>query len=214
MEDVLQVYKLPYDDKLAVLIIDEIPKQPFSQTREPILCQTGKSVSQDYEYKRKGEADLFKCLSHCKATALRKWPRNAEKSNGMAMKQVADDLYPQTKKTVVALDNLNTHIPSAFYETFTPEEARRLVELFEFHFTPKHGNLWNMAEIELSASQSEDSCWGSSSLAEAAQRRGCYGAIAIQNTRTRTKIMHHYPKIQMWQTTWLSNDGKSTVIAR
>jgi transposase len=67
------------------------------------------------------------------------------------MKRVADEFYPQAEKIVVVLDNLNTHTPSAFYETFAPEEARRLVERFEFHFTPKHGSWLNMAEIELSA---------------------------------------------------------------
>ena len=67
------------------------------------------------------------------------------------MKQVSDVLYPQAEKIIVVLDNLNTHTPSAFYETFEPEEARRLVERFEFHFTPKHGSWLNMAEIELSA---------------------------------------------------------------
>jgi hypothetical protein len=67
------------------------------------------------------------------------------------MKRVSDVLYPQAEKIVVVLDNLNTHTPSAFYETFEPEEARRLVERFEVHFTPKHGSWLNMAEIELRA---------------------------------------------------------------
>jgi hypothetical protein len=67
------------------------------------------------------------------------------------MKKVTDERYPQTEKIIVVLDNLNTHTPSAFYETFEPEEARRLTERFEFHFTPRHGSWLNMAEIELSA---------------------------------------------------------------
>jgi hypothetical protein len=67
------------------------------------------------------------------------------------MKQVSDVLYPQAEKIIVVLDNLNTHTPSSFYETFAPEETRRLVESFEFHFTPKHGSWLNMAKIKLSA---------------------------------------------------------------
>ena len=47
------------------------------------------------------------------------------------------------------MDNLNTHSPTSFYETFEPEEARRLTNRFEFHYTPKHGSWLNMAEIEL-----------------------------------------------------------------
>src|SRR5204862_3699618 len=67
------------------------------------------------------------------------------------MKYLADELYPLATKIIVVLDNLNTHSPASFYETFEPEEARRLTERFEFHFTPKHGSWLNMAEIELSA---------------------------------------------------------------
>jgi transposase len=65
------------------------------------------------------------------------------------MKKVADELYPDAKKILVVLDNLNTHTPASFYEAFDPQEARRLVERFEFHYTPKHGSWLNMAEIEL-----------------------------------------------------------------
>jgi transposase len=67
------------------------------------------------------------------------------------MRMVSDELYPEAEKMVMVLDNLNTHVPAAFYLAFEPEEARRLVERFELHYTPKHGSWLNMAEIELSA---------------------------------------------------------------
>ena len=66
-----------------------------------------------------------------------------------AMKTLADEIYPRAEKIVIVMDNLNTHSPISFYETFEPQEARRLANRFEFHYTPKHGSWLNMAEIEL-----------------------------------------------------------------
>jgi len=152
MEDVLEVYKLPYDDQRPVLCMDEMPKQLLAETREPHPCRTGKPARQDYEYKRKGVADLFMVFEPLAGKRFVEVTEKRRKVEWAAvMKQVADVLYPQAEKIVVILDNLNTHTPSAFYETFAPEEARQLVERFEFHFTPKHGSWLNMAEIELSA---------------------------------------------------------------
>jgi hypothetical protein len=152
MEDVLEVYKRPYDAQHPVICMDEMPKQLLADTREPLACQPGTPAREDYEYKRNGVADLFMLFEplqgkrFVQVTAQRRRIEWAK-----IMKHVADQLYPQADKIVVVLDNLNTHTPSAFYQTFEPEEARRLAERFEFHFTPKHGSWLNMAEIELSA---------------------------------------------------------------
>jgi len=83
---------------------------------------------------------------HVKVTDQR-----TRKDWAQAMLELSDIYYPQAEKIVVVLDNLNTHSPASFYETFEPDEARRLINRFEFHFTPKHGSWLNMAEIELSA---------------------------------------------------------------
>ena len=152
MEDVLEVYKRPLDDKRPVLCIDEMPKQLLSETREPLPATPGKPARQDYEYKRGGVADVFMVFEplvgkrYIEITDQRRreeWAR--------VMQKVSDELYPQAEKIVVVMDNLNTHTPAAFYQIFEPGEARRLVERFEFHYTPKHGSWMNMAEIELSA---------------------------------------------------------------
>ena len=121
------------------------------------------------------------------------------------MKQVADVFYPQAEKIVVVLDNLNTHTPSAFYETFEPEEARRLVERFEFHFTPKHGSWLNMAEIELNALVRQcldrripDIATLSQEVREWQQLRNDEVVKVLWHFRTtdaRTKLKHLYPKI-------------------
>ena len=152
MEDVLEIYKLPYDVQRPVICMDEMPKQLLAQTREPLACQAGTPARQDYEYKRNGVADLFMLfepLQGKRFVEVTKQRRRIEWAT--VMKHVADELYPLAKKIVVVLDNLNTHGPASFYETFEPEEARRLTERFEFHFTPRHGSWLNMAEIELSA---------------------------------------------------------------
>ena len=123
------------------------------------------------------------------------------------MKRVADVFYPEAEKIIVVIDNLNTHTPSAFYETFEPEEARRLAERFEFHFTPKHGSWLNMAEIELSALvrqcldrrlpdiktvTQEVSAW---------QKQRNDEVVKVQwqfkTNDARIKLKHLYPKIQM-----------------
>ncbi len=69
---------------------------------------------------------------------------------GNILKHTADDLYPMAEKIILVTDNLNTHSPASLYKAFPPEEAHRLTERFEWHYTPKHGSWLDMAEIELS----------------------------------------------------------------
>jgi hypothetical protein len=115
-------------------------------------CQVGTPARRDYEYKRNGVADLFVVFEHLAGKRFVEVTGKRRKMEwATVMKRVSDVFYPQVEKIIVILDNLNTLTPSAFYETFEPEEARRLVERFEFHFTPKHGSWLNMAAIELSA---------------------------------------------------------------
>ena len=152
MEDVLEVYKRPYDPQRPLICMDEMPKQLLTDTRETLPVQPGKAERFDYEYKRGGVADVFMLFEplagkrHIEITDQRRRIEWAE-----VMRIVADELYPEAEKIVVVLDNLNTHVLAAFYLTFAPCEARRLIERFEFHYTPKHGSWLNMAEIELSA---------------------------------------------------------------
>ncbi len=152
MEDVLDVYKQPYDPKRPLVCIDEMPKQLLMDTREPLMIRPGKPERFDYEYMRGGLADLFMLLEplagkrHIEITDHRRRVEWAE-----VMRIVSDELYPDAEKIVVVLDNLNTQVGAAFHLAFEPQEARRLVKRFELHYTPKHGSWLNMAEIELSA---------------------------------------------------------------
>ena len=151
MEDVLEVYQRPYDAQRPLVCMDEMPKQLLVDVREPIACQPGMPARQDYEYKRAGVEDLFMLfepLQGKRFVEVKDQRRRIEWAH--VMKFISDNLYPEVAKIVVVLDNLNTHSPASFYETFEPDEARRLSDRFEFHFTPKHGSWLNMAEIELS----------------------------------------------------------------
>lgn len=208
MEDVLEIYKLPYDAQRPVICMDEMPKQLLADIREPIDCQPGIPTRQDYEYKRNGVADLFMLfepLTGKRFVEVTEKRRRIEWAT--VMKHVADDLYPQAEKIVVVLDNLNTHTPSAFYETFEPQEARRLVERFEFHFTPKHGSWLNMAEIELSALVRQ--CLDRrlpdpetlTQEVRAWQQQRNDKLVKVQwqfkTSDARTKLKHLYPKFQV-----------------
>jgi hypothetical protein len=152
MEDVLEVYKRPYDPKRPLLCIDEMPKQLLMDVEEPLSMFPGNPKRIDYSYKRGGVADLFMLFEplagkrHIEITDQRRRVEWAE-----VMRIVSDELYPEAEKIVVVQDNLNTHVLAAFYLAFEPNEARRLVERFEMHYTPKHGSWLNMAEIEFSA---------------------------------------------------------------
>ena len=146
MEDVLEVYKRPYDPKRPVVCIDEMPKQLLSDTRAALPMQSGQTERFDYEYKRGGIADLFMIFEplagkrHIEITDQRRRVEWAE-----VMRIVADDLYPEAEKIVVVLDNLNTHVLAAFYLAFEPSEARRLIERFELCITRRSmgvGSIW------------------------------------------------------------------------
>jgi len=151
MEDVLEVYTQPYDPQHPLICMDEMPKQLLMDTQETLPMQPGQPERVDYSYKRGGVADLFMLFEplagkrHIEIADQRRRMEWAE-----VMRILSDELYPEAEKIVVVLDNLNTHVLSAFYLAFEPQEARRLVERFELHYTPKHGSWLNMAEIELS----------------------------------------------------------------
>jgi hypothetical protein len=130
--------------------MDEMPKQLLANVREPVACQPGAPARQDYEFKHHGVEDLFMLfepLQGKRYVDVKERRRRVEWA--CVIKSVPDEVYPQAEKIVVVLDNLNIHAPVSFYETFEPDEARRLTEHFESHFTPKHGSWLNMAEIEL-----------------------------------------------------------------
>jgi hypothetical protein len=152
MEDILAVYALPYDPLYPVVCMDESCKQLIGEVQEPIPARPGQAARVDHEYVRNGVVQLFLEVEplagrrHVVATEHRTRIDWAHWIRGML-----DERYPDALCVRLVLDNLNTHAAASLYQAFEPQEARRLAERIEFHYTPKHGSWLNVAEIELSA---------------------------------------------------------------
>ena len=151
MEDVLDVYQRPRDPERPLVCLDETSKQMIAETRQPIPAKPGRPERVDYEYERNGVANIFMVFAplegwrHVGVTG-----RHAAVDYAHLLRELSDTWFPNAAKIVLMQDNLSTHKPASLYEAFPPAEARRLVERFEWHYTPKHGSWLNMAETELS----------------------------------------------------------------
>ncbi len=156
MEDVLEVYTRPHDPDFPVVCLDETSKQLIAETRVPIPVKPGHLARHDYEYERNGTANLFMMFAplegfrHVKVT-----DRHTALDYAQVLKELSDTHFPDAKKICLVQDNLNTHKPASLYEAFPAAEARRLVERFEWHYTPKHGSWLDMAESELGVLSSQ-----------------------------------------------------------
>ena len=151
MEDVLDIYHLPYDPKYPVVCMDESSKQLIGEVREPIPGKPGQVRCIDDEYVRNGVAEIFmevEPLAGRRHVAITE--RRTRKDWAKQIKEMLDVRYPEACKVRLVMDTLNTHNIASLYETFEPQEAKRLAERLEIHYTPKHGSWLNMAEIELS----------------------------------------------------------------
>jgi hypothetical protein len=151
MEDVLEVYTRPYEERFPQVCLDEKSKQLVGEVREALVACAGRGARHDYEYERNGTANLFiVCEPLAGWRHLSVTERRTKLDWAHCIKELVDVHYPDAERIVVVMDNLNTHTPSALYEAFAPSEARRIYEKLEIHYTPKHGSWLNMAEIELS----------------------------------------------------------------
>lgn len=153
MEDILEVYSRPYDPARPVVCMDEKPFQLLDEVFEPIpMSETNHVKKYDCEYERKGSCSIFMFTEPLgqwrEAHAL---PRRTRADWAAQMKWLIDEQYPDAEKIVLVMDNLNTHAISSFYTVFPPEEAFRLSQKLEIHYTPKHGSWLDVAEIELSS---------------------------------------------------------------
>jgi hypothetical protein len=150
MEDVLDVYQRPRDPDRPLVCLDECSKQLLDETREPIPMARGSLARHDYEYQRNGTANLFMVFAPLEGwRQVKVTDQRTAIDYAHMLKEISDKHFPKAKKIVLVQDNLNTHKPASLYEAFPPEEARRLVERFEWHYTPKHGSWLDMAESEL-----------------------------------------------------------------
>lgn len=156
MEDVLELYEQVYDPKRPVVCFDETSVQLVAETRVPSGVRPGRRARYDYEYERKGTANVFMAVEplagwrHVTVTE-----RRTKIDFAAQMQELVDVHYPETERIRLVMDNLNTHKPASLYEAFPPDEARRLLRRLEFHYTPKHASWLDMAEIELSVFASQ-----------------------------------------------------------
>ena len=140
MEDVLDLYAQAYDEQYPQICFDERPCQLISEQRTPISAQPGQPERVDYEYVREGTCNIFGFFQPL--TGWREMKVTLQRTAidfAQSMKQIVDEYFPEAIKVKVVLDNLNTHNPSSLYKAFPPDEAKRILDRLEFHYTPKHG---------------------------------------------------------------------------
>ena len=151
MEDVLDVYTRPYDERFPVVCVDEKSKELHSTPRGEIAVRPGHAKRVDADYERHGTANLFMSVEpltgHCR---VRVTTRRTAADFACELQQLVDVDYPQAERIVLVTDNLNTHTPACLYDRYDPAEARRIARKLEWHYTPEHGSWLNMAELELS----------------------------------------------------------------
>ena len=150
MEDVLAVYLRPRDPDRVLVCLDETSKQLIAETRMPIPMKRGRVAGLDYEYERNGTANLFMLFAPLEGwRRVKVTDRHTAVDYAHVLKELADIHFPHAKIIVLIQDNLNIHCKASLYEAFPAAEARRLVERFEWHYTPKHGSWLDLAESEL-----------------------------------------------------------------
>jgi hypothetical protein len=207
MEEVLDIYELPYNPLQPVVCMDEKPYQLLGEMREPLPMRKGSNQKIDSEYERKGTCSIFVFteplggIRHLNVRERRTAIDWAEK-----IRYLADVRYPDAEKITLVMDNLNTHKISSLYKAFPAAEARRLTRRLDVHYTPKHGSWLNIAEIELnvmtrqclsrrideiSKLRSELSCWE-------IERNNRISTINWQftNNDARIKLISLYPKFE------------------
>lgn len=210
MEDVLNLYALPYDPQRPVVCFDEARKELHGQTRPPLPPLPGQPARQDYEYSRQGTANLFlfvEPLAGRRRVSVTEQRRGADFAH--QMKHLCDVEYPDAEVIRVVLDNLNAHGPGSLFATLEPEEAWRLVRRLEFHYTPKHASWLNVAELELSVQARqclgrrigevatlvwEVAAWQERRNAAQVKINWCFRAADA-----RVKLKHLYPQRQQEQ---------------
>jgi hypothetical protein len=151
MEDVLDVYRRPYDAQRPLICLDEISKELHDTPRGSLPTEPGQPERLDYEYARHGVCNLFLAIEPLAGRRrVRVTERRTAQDFAEQLRVLVDDEYPEVERLVLVTDNLNTHTPACLYERFEPAEARRIASKLEWHYTPEHGSWLNIAECELS----------------------------------------------------------------
>lgn len=204
MEQVLDLYAQPYDPARPVVCFDEVSKELHAHVRPPIPAAPDRVRREDYEYERRGTANLF--MLCCPLRGWRQVNVTLQRTYQEVARQwraLVDVHFPRATEIRLVLDNLNTHTPGALYETFSPDEAQRILKRLTFVYTPKHASWLNMAEMEWSVltRQVLDQripdiatlkrlirAWTKRRNAARAKINWCF-----RTSKARTKLKHLYP---------------------
>lgn len=206
MEDILDVYELPYNPEIPVVCMDEKPYQLLGEARDSWAMRPGDDKKIDSEYVRNGTCSIFafvEPLAGKHHVSVREHRTAIDWAT--EIKYLVDVMYPDKEKIILVMDNLNTHKASSLYKAFPPEEARRIIKKLEIHYTPKHGSWLDIAEIELNVMtrqclsrriesiellHKELSAWES-------ERNNSYAKVNWQFTTkdARTKLVSLYPEL-------------------
>lgn len=153
MENLLDLYEVPYDPRRPVICFDERPCQLLGDTLVPIPMKPGKCYKYDHHYERKGTCCLLVAVEPLTGFRFARVYKQRTKLEYAAFMKALTELprYANVARFRLVQDNLNTHNAGSFYQAFDPETARQLKQKFAYHYTPTNASWLNMAEIELSA---------------------------------------------------------------
>ncbi|KKG45896.1 transposase [Methanosarcina mazei] len=150
MYDILSLYEEDYDPKKPLICLDEKPKQLLRDKRMSIPMKLGSSEKYDYEYVRNGTANIFMAVEFKAGKRVTQVTnRRTMKDFAQFMKILVTEKYSEAEVIRLVTDNLNIHKEKSFYEAFSEEEAKQILDKIEFHYTPKHASWLNAAEIEI-----------------------------------------------------------------
>lgn len=190
MEDILDVYELPYNSMRPVVCMDEKPYQLLDDARESLPMRPGDNQKIDSEYIRNGTCSIFtfvEPLGGRHHTSVHEHRAAIDWAN--EIKYLTDEMYPDVEKIILVMDNLNTHKPASLYKAYPPEEARRIIKRLEIHYTPKHGSWLDMAEIELNVMTRQ--CL-SRRIASIATLRNELATWETDRNKSHSKIQWHF----------------------
>jgi hypothetical protein len=198
MYDILDLYEVHYDPQNPVIGLDEKPKQLLEDKRKAIPMTPGHSEKYDHEYIRQGNANIFMAVEFkAGKRTTRITSRRTKRDFAKFVKHLVDKVYPNVERLHFVLDNLNTHNESSFYEMYSPEEAERILDKIEFHYTPFHASWLNVAEIEIGVMDTE-----------CTKRRIPYKEILRQEVMAWTTSRNKHKKKIEWKFTKQKADEK------
>ena len=208
MEDILDIYEMPYNPAVPVVCMDEKPYQLLGETREPLPMRQGDTQKMDSEYVQNGTCSIFvfmEPLGGIRHVSVREHRIAIDWSE--EIKYLVDVSYPDCDKIILVMDNLNTHALSSLYKAFTAPEARRIAKKLEIHYTPKHRSWLDIAEIELNVMTRQCLFRRIENINLLCQELAAWNSARNQHTscihwqfttdKARTKLLSLYPKLKM-----------------